>query len=110
METARLVLLSFLIAACGIGSGGGGAGEPEQACLDLLSALASAAFVCGQDYQSTYDRHLRDIAGGSCANVTSIRDRTSLRTCLTSIKTLPCPDLLADKLDPSCQMQLQRPN
>ena len=113
-------LLLAVIVACGLamacsstktGSGGGApATGPEKACLDTVEGIARAAERCGQNYQANYDAGLKGAAGGDCKKIIGIRDEAALRqTCLPSLQTVPCPDLLAGKIDASCGKQLQRP-
>jgi len=91
-------------------SSGGGTPLTIKACEDAADAVAKAAQRCGQDYQASYDGFVQGAAGGSCSNVVSIRDETALRqTCLPSLSTVSCEDLMAVKLDASCKAQLQRP-
>jgi hypothetical protein len=84
----------FCLALClGLAAGGctnspssSGPSAPVQACLDVLSALASAQDRCGTPY-----------------------DQESLdKTCIPSLRTISCGDLAAGNLDPSCQLQLER--
>ena len=113
-------LLIAVVVTCGLavacsstktGSGSGApATGPEKACLDTVEGIARAAERCGQSYQANYDAGLKSAAGGDCKNVIGIRDEAALRqTCLPSLQTVPCPDLLAGKVDASCGKQLQRP-
>jgi hypothetical protein len=128
MSTTRLVPsfcaalalgLSFVSVACsskttGTGPSGGtsgaaGATGNEQSCFDTIEAIARAGERCGESYQSGYDVLLKDLGGGDCKKV-MIRDEASLRsTCLPSLKSAPCADLTAGKVDASCAKQLQRP-
>jgi hypothetical protein len=81
-----------------------------KACEDTADAVAKAAQRCGQDYQANYKAFIQAGAGGNCSNVVSIRDETELRqSCLPSLATISCEDLLAAKISASCNAQLQRP-
>jgi len=88
----------------------GDATPEEQACLDMAEAVAKAAERCGEDYQANYDAFIELGTGGSCSNITSVRDETALRqTCIPSLGTIECSALLAGTIDASCQAQLVRP-
>jgi hypothetical protein len=81
----------------------------EQACLDTADILAKAAQRCGQDYKANYDAFIANAAGGSCANISKVRDESSLRaTCIPSIANIECSALLAGNIDASCRGQLLR--
>lgn len=109
------VICGLSVTACSSTKTGGSgtnaaAVGPEKACLDTIEALARAAERCGQSYQANYDAGLKSAAGGDCKKVIGIRDEQELRgTCLPSLSTISCPDLLAAKIDASCGKQLQRP-
>lgn len=91
------------------GGAGAAATGPEKACLDTIEALARAGERCGGDYKANYDAGLQSAAGGDCKKVIGVRDEASLRgTCIPSLKTAPCADLTAGKVDASCGKQLQR--
>jgi hypothetical protein len=88
---------------------------PVQDCLDMGAAVAQRAVQCNDScgdgapctYQMEYDLFVANAAGGSCNNIKTIRDETSLRdTCIPSLKTISCADLERANLDPSCQRQL----
>ena len=109
----RVTLLAagFAVVAVACSSStGGGTTAPQQACLDLADAVAKAAVRCNLgDYQSNYNAFIQAAANGNCANITSVRDMTSLRgTCIPSFGTISCAALQAAMLDPSCSQQLIR--
>lgn len=107
----RAVLaLTLIEAACSSwDTGEPNAGDNERACLDTVTALATAAARCGEEYQRVYDQQLQAIAGGDCKTVTSIRDESSLRNdCLPTLKTAACPDILAGTYPSTCAGQLER--
>lgn len=113
MKQLCFLIVGLLVSACSgtsTGKGGSAASGSEKACGDAADAVANAAARCGQDYQKNYDAFVATGAGGSCANVTSIRDEPALRTvCIPSMATVSCPDLIAGRLDGSCKGQLVRP-
>lgn len=83
--------------------------EPEQACIDMATAVARASERCGQDYQANYDAFVNKAAEGNCANIIRVRDETSFReTCLPSFTTITCVDLKSGRADPTCERQLLR--
>lgn len=105
----RAAVLLFVIAACSPSSSTAGPSIPVQACLDVMSALASAYDRCGTSYDEAYAQQLSAIAAGSCNNIVGVRDIEALdETCIPSLRTVGCADLQAGNLDPSCQLQLQR--
>ena len=111
--TPRAVLPLVLLAACSACSswdtGSGTGDDAELACKATLSAYARAHERCGEDYQTAYDKLLRDNAAGDCKNVRTIRDETALReTCIPLVDALTCPELAQGKTDASCARQLQR--
>jgi hypothetical protein len=78
---------------------------PTKACNDTADAVAKAAQRCGSDYQSNYNAFVNAV--GTCEKIVQIRDETSLRsTCLPSLSTISCTDLMAGNLDASCKGQL----
>lgn len=97
----RASIFVFSLAACG--------GEPsaaERACLDVADAIGKAAQRCGQDYQTNYDAFEGQLGG--CDNAAGVRDEAALRTtCLPSLATVACPDLMAGMIDESCRAQIQ---
>jgi hypothetical protein len=111
--TSRAPVLFLLLAACAACSswdtGSGTGDEAEQACKATLSAYARAHERCGEDYQTAYDRLLKDNAAGDCKNVRTIRDEPALReTCIPFVNALTCEALAQGKTDPACARQLQR--
>lgn len=81
----------------------------ETACLDSADAFAKAAARCGLDYAEERDGFIRAAANGDCANIVMVRDEKALRnTCIPSLSTISCDDLLAINLDPTCRSQLLR--
>ncbi len=90
--------------------GEGGLPPTTLACSETIAAVARAKERCGSSYDASYDSLLDATTGGSCANVTSIRDETQLCfECIPTLETLPCTDVASDKLPLSCQQQLQHP-
>jgi hypothetical protein len=80
---------------------------PEQTCLDTANVIALAAERCGEDYFDEYDAFIDAAAGGSCANVTKIRDEAALRgECFTYFATVSCSQIY-DAPPSSCNNQLQ---
>ncbi len=91
--------------------GEGGLPNVTQTCNDTIAAFARAKLRCGSDYDAAYDEELDAATGGSCTNVTGIRDETQLCfECLPTLETIPCTDVATDNLPQSCVQQLQRPS
>ena len=87
----------------------------EQACLDAAEAAAKAGARCGFDKGATYANFIREAAGGSCANVTGIRDEDALRKqCFLWLASTSCRNIDGygqrwdGGSDESCQHQLIR--
>jgi len=93
-------------------AGPAGVPGPEQACLDVDSAISGAAARCGfseQEIQQIHDAFLSGLHG-SCANVVQIRDESSLRSeCIRSFQTMSCDTFDSGVWDPSCKGQLLIP-
>lgn len=89
----------------GGGTSSGGSGT-RQACLDTADAVAKAITKCEGTYQANYDSFITNVVKGSCNNVTSIRDESSLRgACFRFLSTATCSQLAAG-FDASCKEQL----
>jgi hypothetical protein len=98
-------LFAVFTVACS--SSASSASGPAQACFDTADAVGKAAQRCGEDYQANHDA-FEQIVGG-CDHIVKVRDEASLRgTCLPSLETVSCSDLLAARLDESCRAQLER--
>lgn len=83
---------------------------PPRACEDAADALAAAVPRCGGDPDAAREAFLRAAAGGTCKNVTSVRDAASFYgTCLPYFRTVSCEDMLAARYPPECVAQLERP-
>ncbi len=76
-----------------------------MACLDVATAVGDAAMRCGQDAKANRDAFVNAVGG--CESVKMVRDEGSLRmTCIPSLMTISCDDLIAGNLDDSCKGQL----
>ena len=85
---------------------GGSGGGARQACLDTADAVATAITKCGGTYQANYDSFITNVVKGSCSNVTSIRDESSLRgACFRFLSSATCAQLESG-FDASCKEQL----
>jgi hypothetical protein len=104
-----LVLVGGLFTLACSTTNSGNVSGPQQACMDTADAVAKAAQRCGQDYQQNYDAFVRTAANGDCANIVQVRDEGALRgTCIPSLSTVACPDLLSANIDATCKGQLLR--
>jgi hypothetical protein len=112
MGSVRVRTAALVIAALGAaGCGSSGAGAGEQACLDLADTLGSDAQRCGLDYQTNYDAIVGAVAGGDCANITSLRDHDSFYgECLPFLRNLTCEEVNSTTVTfpASCKAQLVR--
>jgi hypothetical protein len=122
MLVGSILLVGFVTACSGTSTGtnssssgnssstSGGPTKPgssaKQACLDTADAIADALTRCGGTYQANYDSFMKNAVNGSCDNVVSIRDESSLRgACFRYLSTATCTQL--ESLDASCKGQLQ---
>jgi hypothetical protein len=109
MRAIPVFLLLSVVVACATTSPASGPPPSVQACLDVLSALASAYDRCGTNYDQAYTQQLQAIANGDCNNIVGVRDADALdTTCIPSLRTIACTELVSGNLDPTCQLQLQR--
>jgi hypothetical protein len=100
----KIMLLGVALALLGCG---GGMSEEEQACEEVADAVAAAAKRCGQDYQVNHDAFEKNLPGGSCSGIKHVRDINALKsTCIPSLASVSCSDLMAAKIDASCLGQL----
>lgn len=108
-RAAASIVLAWSAACSSWDTGTPPADGPEKVCRTTIETFARAFERCGADYQSTYDSFLIHQADGDCKNVRSIRDEAALRaTCLPSVMSAPCDDLLNGKTDATCAKQLVR--
>lgn len=84
--------------------------DPEQACLDYVAVVGQTAARCGLDADAAMNTVEEAAAGGSCSNVSQLRDGAAFyRECFTWLGKAGCADV-ADgrKLPDACRNQLLR--
>ncbi len=83
--------------------------NPTQACEDVADAVFDAADRCDLDPFAERTAFVDAAAGGSCANITAVRDVKSLYdACIPWFESATCTDLTTGPVDPSCASQLLR--
>lgn len=88
-------------------SGDAGTTASSQECDDLATAYANAEVRCGQgDFAALKSSFIASVAGGDCRKAI-IREPVQLEsTCVPSLSSISCDDLLNARVDPSCAQQI----
>jgi hypothetical protein len=84
--------------------------SPAQVCEDAADAVAEVAPRCkGADPNEARKAFINAAARGSCTNVRAIRDIGSFYgSCLPSLRSLTCAELVEAEFDKECLGQLER--